>query len=219
MKNYIYLLLCILLFSCGQTQNNETKVDADTNSVDSVSVSSDSVKAQPNPTSVPEIKQAFSLINKKLEQGVLDSVSFKYDCKGERNGTVTYFSEKGKLAVIKHSYNEYSHFSAVDQYFVNDGSLFFAHFNRVVWSFASGQAAEGATKDDITEQRIYIAAEKPLLCLEKKYTINSHSSDNPIPGNLSNKEVECKTTASVLRGFGKLLAFKDSANRDCLAIK
>jgi len=216
MKNNIYLLLCALLFSCGQRQNNETKIVADTNSVDSGSVSNDSVKVQPHPTSVPEIKQAFSVTDKKLQQGVMDSVSFKYDCKGERNGTVTYFSDKGNLAIIKHSYNEYSHFSAVDQYFVKDGKLFFAHFNRVVWSFESGKAAEGATKDDVTEQRIYIAAEKPLLCLEKKYTIKSHSSDNPIPENLENKEVECKTIGSVLRDFGKLLAFKDSASHDCL---
>ncbi|RXF67586.1 hypothetical protein [Arcticibacter tournemirensis] len=220
MKPYIYLTLCLIFFSCGQTRNSEdsTSLNADSAAArtDSVPQNSKSGTLNSNPLSVEEIKQRYAIINDKLQRGLLDSISFKYDCNQERNGTITYFSDKGQLTMIKHSYNEYSHFSAVDLYFVSNNTLFFAHFKRVSWSFESGQAAEGATKDDITEQRLYIVKEKPLLCLEKKYIKRSHSSDNPRPEDVQSKEVKCNSIAPVLKDFGKLIDFKDSDQHDCL---
>lgn len=220
MKPYIYLTLCLISFSCGQTRNSEdsTNLNADSAAArtDSVPQNSKSGIVDSNPLSVEEIKQRYAIINDKLQRGLLDSTSFKYDCNQERNGTITYFSDKGQLTMIKHSYNEYSHFSAVDLYFVSNSTPFFAHFNRVSWSFESGQAAEGATKDDITEQRLYIVKEKPLLCLEKKYTKRSHSSDNPRPEDVQSKQVKCKPIEPVLKDFGKLIDFKDNAQHDCL---
>ena len=210
MKNYLYSLLCIALLSCGQTQNPKEKPSLVTNPVE------DSVAVIVNPSTVEDIKKVYTATNEKLKSQSLDSVSYMYNCNDEISGTVTYYSESGKLKLIKHSYSEYSHFTAVDHYYVSDDNLFFAHLKGVSWSFESGRAAEGATKDNITEQRLYVVKKLPVLCLEKKYIKRSHAQDNPLPENVPNKEVECKSIEPTLRDFGKLLAFKDSSNRDCL---
>lgn len=213
MKTLLYTLLCLFLFSCGQKRNTEatTTVVADPAAVN---IKADTVASKP--TSVEQIKQRFANINTKLQGGLLDSIAYKYDCNGERSGTVTYYSDHGKLAMIKHNYSEYSHFEASDQYFISNGNLFFAYFNRLNWSFESGQAAEGATTDHITEQRLYIANEQSLLCLEKKYTKRSHAHANSRPADVQNKKVACKPMEPVIKDFNKLVEFKDNGNHDCL---
>ncbi|RZK38002.1 MAG: hypothetical protein EOO90_23650 [Pedobacter sp.] len=117
--------------------------------------------------------------------------------------------------VIKHSYSEYSHFEATDQYFVNDDQLYFAHLNRLVWSFVSG-AGDGVTKDDIKESRFYVVDNQPLLCLEKKFTNTKNAKDNPIPDDVANKVVACKPINGLLKDFNALVSFKDKANKHCL---
>ncbi|MEJ6981553.1 hypothetical protein WG906_13890 [Pedobacter sp. P351] len=213
MKNYLPCLLCLMFFSCGQPGGNNDKPGLDTSSVPS---KSDSVTAIKNPATVEEIRKLYAELNGKLHGGKLDSASVKYDCSGERTGTVTYFSENGKLTIIRHTYSEYSHFSAMDQYFISDDELFFAHLTGVSWSFESGKAAIGATKDNITEKRLYMVREKPLLCLEKSYVKRSHSSDNPRPESVESRQVDCKSLEPVLKDFGKLMAFKNSSGNDCL---
>lgn len=212
MKNYLYPIFCMLFFSCGQTHNNKNQAIQ----ADAVPVTADSAVVTSNPISVPAIKKAYTSINNQLLKGQLDSVSYQYDCQGERSGTVTYFSENGELAIIRHSYSEYSHFSAVKQYYIMQDSLFFVQSSEVVWSFESGQAAEGTTKDDITEKRLYLVKDKALRCLEKKYSKRSKASDNPDPDKIVNKEVACKPTEPIIKDYGKLLAFKESTNHDCL---
>ena len=213
MKTYLYTLLCLCFFSCGQKRNTEatTTIVADSAAVN---VKADTVVSEP--TSVEQIKQRFAFINTKLQDGLLDSIAYKYDCNGERSGTVTYFTDNGKLAMIKHSYNEYSHFEATDRYFISNDNLYFAYFNRLNWSFEPGQAAEGATTDHITEQRFYIAKQQALLCLEKKYTKRSKAPANLQPANVQNKKVECHPIAPVIKDFNKLVEFKDNVNHDCL---
>jgi len=215
-KNYIYLTLSVFVFSCAQEKTTGTNENVDTIAVATDSAAKTTVAVVQNPKSVSEIKQKFAVINDKLHSGLMDSISYKYNCNGERNGTIIYYSDNGKLAVIKHLYNEYSHFSAIDQYFVSDGKLYFAFLDRSVWSFEPGQAAEGATKDDITEQRLYINEEKPLLCLEKKYTTRPQSANNPNPESIESKEVKCKNLEPVLKDYNRLLAFKDASTHDCL---
>ncbi len=46
-----------------------------------------------------------------------------------------YFLDKTGLRLIKHIYNEYSHFSATDEYFVKNDTLFFSFNKPVWWSF------------------------------------------------------------------------------------
>lgn len=213
MKNYASIFLLLILFSCGQSTNTNVETILDTSSAPS---ETGTPTASINPDSVEDIKQLYAQLNDKLQAAMLDSTSIKYDCRGERSGSITYFSENGKLRIIKHVYNEYSHFSAVDQYFISDNKLFFAHLNGLSWSFQSGKAATGATTDNITEKRLYISQEKPLLCLEKKYVKKSDTSDNPSPESVESKKTDCKDSERVLKDFGKLLAFKNSADQGCL---
>ena len=213
MKNHVPFLLCLIFFSCGQGRLNNDKASLDTSSSAS---DADTFTVIKKPASVKDIKQLYADIIGKLHGGKLDSTSIKYDCSGERAGTVTYFSDNGELSMIRHRYSEYSHFSATDEYFVSNDKLFFAHLTGVSWSFESGNAAAGATQDNILERRLYIVREKALLCLEKRYVKRSHSSDNPQPASIENKQVDCKPLGSTLKDFSKILAFKNTSGQDCL---
>lgn len=212
----MYLLVGIFLVSCEQrkTPSNEVPLQEPHTSGKSVSEKGTET-AIINPSSVSEIKQVYAATVDKLQSSLLDSVSFKYNCYNERSGTITYFSEKGKLSMIRHAYNEHDHHSATDEYFVSNNKVFFAYLNRLSWSFESGQAVEGVTKDNITEERRYIVKERPILCLEKKYTIRAHAPNNPLPETVENKQVDCKSIQPMLNDFDSLLAFKQSANHDC----
>jgi len=212
MRNRIYLLVCLFCFSCGQkegTNDQSSEINQDT------AVEMDTVVI--HPTSVSEIKEAYAVIFSKLESGLLDSISLKYDCYGERSGTITYFTDGGKLSMVKHDYNEYDHYSAVDQYFVSDSTVFFVHQTNVSWSFVSVNAAgEGVTQDNFTEKRMYVVDKNPILCLEKKYTIRSDRPDTINRDHIPNDEVECQSVEPVLRDFDRLVAFKNSPDQDCL---
>ncbi|WP_147273586.1 hypothetical protein [Pedobacter chinensis] len=215
MKNLIYLFACLFFVACQQKQETsnelpETDGNAKTRSV----VQGNSVHSVPS--SVAEIKQAYKFTIEQLENKQLDSILIKYDCDHERTGIITYFSHQGKLSMIRHRYNEYDHYSATDEYFVKDDTLFFAYFKSVLWSFESGSAVEGATKDNITEKRFYIFNQKPLQCLEKKYTFRSHAADNPAPETIMNKQVPCKTIEPIIKDFKRLLVFKNNSQHNCL---
>jgi hypothetical protein len=218
MRNYLYALCCLICFSCGQPQQTQEQTTAP---IDSATVPKQTaivatVSADTAPSTVEQIRQRYITIQNKLSRGQLDSTAVKYDCNQERSGTVTYFSDHGKLVLIKHRYNEYSHFSATDHYYVNKDSLYFAYLNSTSWSFESGKAAEGATQDNITEQRIYLAKAKPLLWLQKKYVTHSPSTSQTQSAAQPNKKLNNKPVAPVLKDFNRLMHFKDSAEHDCL---
>lgn len=214
MKYLAYILVCFTLISCQQA--NKTK-----EATDSIQVKADTLPKAiannvTNPTSIAEIKTAFAATNSKLQEKQLDSIAYKYNCNKERAGTITYFSNKGKLVLIKHSYNEYDHYTANDYYFISNDSLYFANLNSVYWSFESGGAAEAATKDDVTEQRIYIVNGKAEQCLEKKYTIHSINKNEKPAETAQNKQIDCKPLKPLLTSFNKLVAFQKNSSKDCL---
>jgi hypothetical protein len=216
MKNLVYLLAVVLISSCGESKKPEqiSSTATDTTKIESLGAS-DSVATKSTPSSVAGIKEAYALTMRQVRSGSLDSISHKYNCNSERAGTITYFLEKGNVKLIKHSYNEYDHFAATDEYFVSNNVLFFAHLSNTLWSFETGGAAESATKDNITEQRIYIVNKQPLQCLEKKYIIRSQDASRPNPEDIPNKEVRCKPIQPLLKTFSKLLAFREAANHNC----
>ncbi|MGK6352881.1 hypothetical protein [Parapedobacter sp. DT-150] len=174
-----------------------------------VSATSDQV-----PRTVEDIQRTYAAIVAQKERGTLDSASFKYSCYNEKSGTVSYFSEKGRLRMIVHRYNEYDHHSAVDYYFVQDSTLFFVYLNRVSWAFESGP--EGSTKDNITERRIYLVDQKPIRCLEKKFVVRSEVANNPRSESVANKEVNCTPSDSVNQPFWILAKYHNRNPPDCL---
>lgn len=203
MKKIIYLFAG-LLFACQDRQ-----VQNDSASIHPV------YTVETLPTNVDEIKLMYAATMKKLTDKVLDSFVKSYNCDGERSGTVTYYLEHQKLKSIKHVYAEYSHHEATDTYFVQDTVLYFAHLKHLNWSFESGAAVDGATRDDITENRFYLIAGKLVQCLEKKYTNHSSSSNLTVADRIPNKTVECKS-ADLLKSFKKLESFRKVDRSDCL---
>lgn len=202
------IFICVVFLAASCTQRSDSGVGSSdtassgTTSVDSVRV----IVPEPDEpiASVEAIQEAYSGVMDRWKSGGLDSVSFEYSCRnGETSGSVTYFSQDGDLQLMVHRYNEYSHYSAEDHYFVRDSMLYFAFLKGVSWSFDDGP--EGATRDNITEQRIYLLDQQPVQCLEKKYVIRSHSGDNPRPETVANNQVDCTSASSLLAVYRRLL--------------
>ena len=215
LKNYLLIAFLGVLFSCTSNQQQETQ--------EMVLVHEDTLPLSPPPpkdtvtklTNAAQIQNAYAEIIADYEKGKLDSTSFKYNCNGEKSGTVTYFSQKGDLKMITHTYAEYDHHEMKDRYFVQDSIPFFAHLRSLSWSFESGP--EGATKDQITEQRIYLLNWKPIQCLEKKYEIRLHAGVNPKPADVQNKTVDCTSTKSIEKPYRLLVKYWNVPAPKCLS--
>lgn len=212
MRNSIYILLSLIIVSCRQNRKSENNAVRNDNTA-SLSTGDSSIV---NPKTIDEIKAVYAATLQDLKLNQLAADSVKYDCAGEKSGTITYFEKDGKLILIKHSYSEYDHFSANDKYFVRDKNLYFAYLQQTVWRFESGNGPEPITTDDITESRFYLIDNQKFKCLEKKYSIKSKSTNNPIPDRIQNKIVDCKNTASLISNFKNLVAFKSKPKGSCL---
>lgn len=204
------MLIVIINLCCRQAER-----PADTNGGTAAKETAASGTAVGKPRNLAEIKLRYAQIVQQLEHQRLDSAVRKYDCHGERGGKIIYFTENEKLVLIRHQYHEYSHYEAIDDYFIADDQLFFANLTGTSWSFETGNAAEAATRDQVLEQRIYLVNDKPLQCLEKKYIISS-TAKNPVkPAEVANVKVNCKPVQPLLLKYRRLLAFKNE-NQDCL---
>ena len=165
-----------------------------------------------DPSNENDIRSAYTSINAMARKNELDSISKNYDCRGEKRGSVSYFSKEQDLQLVVHEYSEYDHYSAVDRYFVSNGKVFFIERRSVSWAFEDG--AKGTTKDNVTETRLYITNGSAIKCLEKKYTIKSDSDANPVPEQIPNKEIDCKPAQKMIAEFESLVAFR-SKSTDC----
>ncbi len=154
---------------------------------------------------IEDIEEAYAYVLSKIEHHSMDSTSFGYNCHGEKQGNVQYFSENGQLRLIRHTYNEYSHHDATDHYFVKDSSLYFVFFDRMSWSFDSQAKEPEAVKEEITENRFYIVDNQPVRCLEKKFTTRSAAANNPRSALVANKEVGCTSLELVRENFRLLV--------------
>ncbi|MDQ8005168.1 MAG: hypothetical protein REI64_10245 [Pedobacter sp.] len=209
-----YLIMIVVLASCNSNQKREAQqgdsivnqVVADTSKKEVATVLG----------TVADIQSAYQQIIRQYENKSLDSTSFKYDCNGETGGTVSYFTANGNLKLIVRRYHEYDHHEAEERYFVNEDNLYFLHKRSLIWSFDSGP--EGATRDQITEQRSYLLNDKAVKCLEKKYEIRKHLGINPNPDSIPNKEINCKKFKSPLFTFQKLKLYWKKEPPTCLAL-
>lgn len=200
-------------FSCMNHPPPAADTSANIQSTDSVTIV-EVPKTQIKPVrTIKDVQQAYADISTKVKKGLLDSVSFKYNCNNEKDGTVSYFSEKGQLRLMVHRYNEYSHFSASDHYFVQDSMLFFVFKRSVLWSFSGPQ---GSTRDSITEQRTYLIKQQPVQCLQKAFVIRSHLANNPKPETLPNKAINCASAKFVMKPYRLLMKYRDQGTTGCL---
>lgn len=203
MKTTILLLSLVFITSCKK----ETNKTADQHSSDTLaSVPKTSSVKENKVLTVEDIKREYGILNAELSKGKLDSAGFKYEC-DERSGEVTFYSDKEGLKVVKHFYAEYSHFSSVENYFIKNGTPFFILKEDTSWNFDGGTPEKPETKDDITEQRIYLQNGKVIKCLEKNYTVKS-SGSNPDPAKIANKEIQC-SGEELLKMYKSLMKNKE----------
>ncbi|ARS35450.1 hypothetical protein CA264_08365 [Pontibacter actiniarum] len=196
------LISLVAVTSCTEnTASREEPVSGGT----AVAISqNDPSEALPDIKRVEDIKDAYAYVTSRVESGKMDSSSFNYNCYGERKGTVSYFSEKGQLRLIRHSYSEYSHFSAVDSYYVQAGAPFFVFHDRLAWSFVQ----EGQTKDDVTQSRIYLINNRPVKCLQKKFTVYTNTKGAVDPDTIANKEIDCTSLEPIQNDFDFLVKYR-----------
>ncbi|ROH99675.1 hypothetical protein [Chryseobacterium daecheongense] len=212
----LFLIICFLTFFSCKKENNQNTGKNSTSSDSSVisQTKVDSVKNESSP--VEEIKKEYEKFQDLLITKKLDSVKFEYDCNGERSGKVVFYSDKEGLRIIQHSYAEYSHFSSVENYYVKNNKPFFIFKEDVSWNFDGGTPEKPITKDDITEQRIYLQNNKAIKCLEKNYSIRSGDSHNPNPQKTANKEVNC-SDEELLKTYQLLMKNKEKRRKiQCL---
>ena len=204
MKKVFLISSLIIIFSC------QKKIDEKvSDSVDLLGskVKSQSLDIKKNLETVDGIKLEYNLVNAQLTSKKLDSAKFEYEC-DERSGNVVYYSEKGKLKVVKH-FQADSHFSSTETYFVDEGKPYFIFQDETVWSFDGGLPDKPITKDDVTEKRYYIVDNKAIQCLEKKYTLKSNSENNPKSENIPNKEIKNCSIVDLQKSFVLLMKNKN----------
>jgi hypothetical protein len=207
------IILCVATACTDRAGSDKSKTNTTIHKADTLPPTRSAEQHTPL-LNIDDIKKAYTVVNKELEDGQLDSTTFKYSCNDEKNGTVSYFTKNGKLKLIVHKYNEYDHYEAVDRYFVQDSTLFFTYSTSITWSFDNGP--EGSTKDNIKENRTYLIAEKPVKCLEKNFTIRSKASSNPDPESIPNRDVKCLSAAMVLKPYHILTKYRFKSTANCL---
>lgn len=186
----MYVAILITFFSCQETTSTHSQEPfSEEKPATVVSSANVSPEAKRELKSVEDIKKEYSFITSKMEGGRLDTTSFKYNCQGEKSGKVVYYSENGQLRMIRHTYNEYSHFSATDEYFLKEDAPFFVFYKHLVWSFVD----QNQTKDEVTEKRFYIVDSRPIRCLQNKYTLLSSEKEALQPTKGSNQKIACSS--------------------------
>jgi len=203
MKAIFFAVSLLFIFSCEKEKTHQNKSDEANKSI----VRNDQ---QQNSTtsSIDQIKKDYAFLQTQLESKKISSSKFTYDCNEEPSGEVVFYSDQGEIKVIEHFFAEHSHFSGSEKYFIKDGKLFFIFRQETVWNFDGGTPEKPITKDDITETRIYIHNDKPLKCIEKKYSIQSNQKEKTVPDNIPGKEVQCGIN-ELLKTYQSLLKHKD----------
>lgn len=191
MKNILPVLSLALIISCQKNEHQQNKDIPTGNASQQRKIRNDSAAASKSLSDAEGIKKEYAQLNSLLEFKKLDSSAFSYSCNDEITGDVVFYYEKGALRSVKHFYAKHSHFSSSEQYFIHNNQVFFIFQQDASWNFDGGTPEHPITKDDITEKRIYLNGNTPLLCLEKQYSIRSEGSRNPDPNSVSNKEVPC----------------------------
>ncbi len=206
MKKIFLIPVVLLFFSCKN--ESDRKPHENTSVSDSLNLKTDTetLPAKNDLTSVEGIKKEYNLLNSKLLAKKLDSSGFAYECE-ENSGNVVYYSENGKVKVIRH-FSADSHYSSSESYFINNDQPFFVFKDETVWSFDGGTPEKPETKDDITQKRIYFSGKTIIQCLEKKFTLRSNSADHPDPEKIPNKENKKCSAKEVSETFALLVQNK-----------
>lgn len=212
-KIILYLVIFILLFSCRENSGNREGPPMLQDTITIVKAQDNFPEAMTELKNVDDIRKEHAYIISLLERGTMKTESFNYNCNEEKKGRITYFYEKGQLRLIRHTYNAYSHFSGIDEYYIKDEGPFFVFYNHLSWNFID----QNKTEDKITERRFYILNRKAVQCLEKKYKIITDEKDPTKPNEVPSKEIECVSIETVLENFELLNKLREQEEEiNCL---
>ncbi|KFF23495.1 hypothetical protein [Chryseobacterium vrystaatense] len=203
MKTILFSAVLIFILSCKSDQDK-----ASHNSSVFTDSLKDSVQTKSTVDPIDEIKKEYNRLQTQLKAKKLNTTGFTYNCNDEITGKVTFYSDNQSIRIIEHSYDEQSHFGSTEQYFIKDGNVFFIFKEDTGWNFDGGTPEKPITKDDITESRVYIQNNKPIKCLEKKYSIRSNETDKPSPDKIPSKETRCNID-ELMTTYKSLLKNKD----------
>lgn len=200
------ILLLLFLFSCKKEAKNQVVSQPKTDLI----INTDSITSNKNPENIDDIKNEFALMNEKLRAKRYDSTTFDYQC-DEVYGNVVYYTEKGDLKSIKHIHGD-SHFSSVENYYLNNGKLFFIYQKETLWSFDGGTSDKPDTKDDIQEKRFYYINDKLNYCRNKKYTVRTKNQSKP--ENIYDEESKNCDDGKLRKTFEILLKNKEKTGKN-----
>lgn len=183
----------------SEIEKEHIKNDAKDNAIhDSISISSKE-----------DIQKYYSEFQNELEKKDLDSTVLDYECDG-KDGRIIYYSKNNKLKIIRHEYSEYSHYSAVEKFYLNNEKPFFIFRDESVWSFDGGTPEKPETKDNITESRMYFVNGKIIDCLEKKYILKSAEKEKPDPSKFSSRQSKDCKSEEMLSELAKFIRHKNA---------
>lgn len=197
MKSLLYLLAFTSFFSCKRDPASSERSTQGEETTSIEQPHKNTLERLRDIKSVDDIKKEHSYITSTIENGSMDSTSFNYNCNEEKKGELIYFYEQGQLRLIRHNYNEYSHFSATDEYYLKDDTPFLVLFDHLAWSFID----QNQTQDNITEKRFYFIDHTLIKCLQKEFTIISGDKNAPQSNMVPNKNSECPSLQSILQDF------------------
>lgn len=160
----------------------------------------------PVPSSIEEIRAAYTRTITQYAHHEFDSVSQNYNC-GDSHGTVTYFSEYGKLRmIIHHSFLDDLE-DDNEQFFIQDDHLYFVYNANYYWHAKSDD--EPKVKTEIRESRTYIVNDEKIKCLYKTIRL-----DTTVVA--KNEDIDCGGYQPLSILYETLLRFKGSDETGCL---
>ena len=202
------MLSLVSIISCKKQENKNTQHSP---SQDSLTTQNVSGNLKDGSKTINDIKKEYSLVSALLASKKLDSTHFNYVCEDGMEGEVVFYYQDKNLKAVKNFYSEYSHFSSVTEYYVGKENVYFIFKQDTSWNFDTDapKKSDGnsETKDDITESRIYLANNKPIQFLEKKYSVRS-AGKNPDPDKIQNKETKCDTD-KLMKTYQSIIKNKD----------
>lgn len=214
MNKIVWLLAAMLVLHACQETTPQNSTGEEETSTDSATAPE---SAPFSLTTIEDIRTLYAQIVQRKEKGNYTLSSFEYDCQGEKAGTVAYYQDATGIQLIEHQSSEYSHYGSTEQYFVYQGRPFFIYFEGASWIFDVEAELEGATRDDITEQRFYILNGELAQCLQKEFTIRSASSNNPVSAEVPNQKVNCPPIQELTDQFERLMKYKNQKeDMECL---
>ncbi|MCI5057707.1 MAG: hypothetical protein MRY83_16450 [Flavobacteriales bacterium] len=210
---YASLIIGILamLFSCSNpSPEQETVKDK----------RSENVKIDQNDVSetdpIEKIRQLYKVVIGQKQDSILTIKTKYYNCPDyPEEGSVTYYHNNNDIRLIELNYSDGGHSGAQEQFFVENGKLFFHFFDMSYWTFVDSEG-EQKTKDVFIQERTYFDNGKVIKCLSKEFSSNDGENVQDLSQKTPNKEIVDCGRDELLRKFKTLIQKESASNLGCI---